>query len=294
MVPDQALVTREAEDVVDAVRLAPRHQLVPGKARVGPEQDLHPGPARPDLGDDARHLVLGPRRGVDVGAAKLRRQQMLTAEDIERQIAVAVVVAMEEAAFLMAMQRVVSRIQIKDDLARRRPVRLEEEVDEEALDGGTVVADPVVARGSDRRMLEPVQRALAGQRRAVLAPGDELAGKGRQHRVMAQLIVVDQVLVAERNAEHALRHHGLDTVLDQRLRAVVIEAGGEAAHQPDCPIGRAEQQPPSIRRDLPTVEGGHHLAALDHFISEQVAATLCRHRGAPPHQPNCLSQKSYR
>ena len=30
---DQALVAREAEDVVDAVRLAPRHQFVPGKAR---------------------------------------------------------------------------------------------------------------------------------------------------------------------------------------------------------------------------------------------------------------------
>ena len=51
---DQALVAREAEDVIDAVRLAPGHQLVAGKARIGAQQDLHPRPARADLGDDAR------------------------------------------------------------------------------------------------------------------------------------------------------------------------------------------------------------------------------------------------
>ena len=41
---------------------------------------------------------------------------MAAAEDIERQIAIAVVVAVEEAAFLMAMQRIVGGIEIEDDL----------------------------------------------------------------------------------------------------------------------------------------------------------------------------------
>ena len=143
-------------------------------------------------------------------------------------------------------------------------------------------------------MLEPVQRALAGERRAVLAPGLELAGERRQHRVVAQLIVVDQVLVAERDAEHPLRHHRLDRVLDLRLGAAIGEAGGEPRHQADRPIGRAEQQRAGIRGDLAAIERGHHLAALDHFITEQVAATLCRHRGAPLRRVNSLSQKNYR
>ena len=121
-------------------------------------------------------------------------------------------------------------------------VRLEEEVDEQPLDRRAVVADLVVARGLGRRMLEPVQRALAGQRRAVLAPGGELAGEGREHRVVPQLVVVDQILIAERDAEHPLRHHRLERVLDLRLGAAVGKAGREPTHQADRPIGRAEQQ----------------------------------------------------
>ena len=83
---------------------------------------------------------------------------MAAAEHVQRQIAVAVPpvgplgrrragsVAVEEAAFLVAMQRVVSRIEIENDLSGRRLVRLEKERDEQALDRGAVVADLVVAR----------------------------------------------------------------------------------------------------------------------------------------------------
>jgi hypothetical protein len=46
---DQALVAGEPKDVVDTVGLAPTHQRIAGKARVGPQQDLDPRPARPDL-----------------------------------------------------------------------------------------------------------------------------------------------------------------------------------------------------------------------------------------------------
>jgi hypothetical protein len=121
-----------------------------------------------------------------------------------------------------------------------------------------------------------------------MTAGGELAGKRRQHRIVAQVIVVDQVLVAKRNAEHALRHHRLDRVLDLRLITTVVEAGREPRHQADRAISRAEQQRSSIRRDLAAVEGSHHLATFDHFITEQVPATLCRHRGAPLHQLKSL------
>ena len=131
---DQALVAGEAEDVVDAVRLAPRHQLVAGKARIGAQQDLDPRPARADLADDARDLVHGAGRGIDVRAPELGREQVPAAEHVQRQIAVAVVVAVEEAAFLVAVQRIIGGIEVEDDLLGRRLVRLEEEVDEQALD----------------------------------------------------------------------------------------------------------------------------------------------------------------
>ena len=116
----QAGVAGEAEDVVDAVGLAPAHQLVAGEARVGAQEDLDPWPALADLADDARDLVLGPGRGVDVRAPQLGGQQVTAAEHVQRQVAVAVVVAVEEAALLVAVQRIVGRIQIEDDLFGRR------------------------------------------------------------------------------------------------------------------------------------------------------------------------------
>jgi hypothetical protein len=101
----------------------------------------------------------------------------------------------EEAPLLVAVQRVIRGIEIENDLLGRRRVSLQEQRDEQLLDRRRVVADLMVAierRG--RRVLEPVERALAGERGAVLAPRLELAGECCQHRVVAQLVVVDEIL----------------------------------------------------------------------------------------------------
>jgi hypothetical protein len=64
----------------------------------------------------------------------------------------------------------IGRVQVEDDLPRRRAVRVEEQVDEQRLDRRAVVADPVIAPGLARGcVLQPVQRALAGQRRTTKA-----------------------------------------------------------------------------------------------------------------------------
>jgi hypothetical protein len=107
------------------------------------------------------------------------------------------------------------------------------------------------------------------------------------------VIVIEQVLVAQSDTEHPLRHHRVDAVLDLRRSAVVDETRREPCHQTDRSIGRAKQQPARVRGVVAAVERGDHLAALDHFIAEQVAATLCRHRGVPPDRLKSLSQKYY-
>jgi hypothetical protein len=101
----------------------------------------------------------------------------------------------EEAALLAAVERIVGGIEVEDDLLRRRWMSLQEQGDEQAFDCPRVMADPMVAVGHrGGGMLQSVQRALAGQRRAIPAPRLELADQGRQHRIMAQLVMVDQVL----------------------------------------------------------------------------------------------------
>ena len=57
---------------------------------------------------------------------------MRAAKDVQRQIAVAVVIAVKEAAFLMPVQRIIGSVEIENDLLRRVLVRLEKQIDNNA------------------------------------------------------------------------------------------------------------------------------------------------------------------
>jgi len=52
----------------------------------------------------------------------------------------------EEPPLLLAMQRIVGRIEVKNDLPRCALMRLQKQVDQKRLDGRRIVADLVVAR----------------------------------------------------------------------------------------------------------------------------------------------------
>ena len=63
---DQPRIARQAEQEVDAVDLAPTHQLLAAEAGVAAKQNAHVRPTRPDLRDDPRDLLLRARTPVDV------------------------------------------------------------------------------------------------------------------------------------------------------------------------------------------------------------------------------------
>ena len=111
---------------------------------------------------------------------------------------------MEEPPLLLAMHRIVGRIEIKDDLVRRSLVRLQEQVDQQPLDGHPIVADLVIARRRQLAQFHPIERRLAGHRRTILAPRLKLAGQHRHQRIMAQFVVVVQILIAQRDPKHPL------------------------------------------------------------------------------------------
>ena len=75
---------------------------------------------------------------------------------------------------------------------------------------------------------------------------------------MAELVVVDDVLVAEGDAEHPLADQGGQFVLDPLRRPCVAEAGCEALDQADGAIRSAEQQHTGIRGDRPAIKAGDH------------------------------------
>ena len=102
------------------------------------------------------------------------------------------------------MKTIVGGVEVEDDLARRAIMRLQEQIDHQPLDGDRIVTDLVIARRLQLAKLQPVQRRLASHRRAVLTPRFELAGQNRHHRIMAQFVVIVEVLIAERDPEHPL------------------------------------------------------------------------------------------
>jgi hypothetical protein len=81
----------------------------------------------------------------DVRTPQLGRQQVPAAEDVQRQIAVAIIIAVKEAALLVAVQGIIGRVEVENDLFGRRLVSLEEKLDEQALDRARIMADLVVA-----------------------------------------------------------------------------------------------------------------------------------------------------
>ena len=92
---------------------------------------------------------------------------MVAAEDVERQVAVAVVIAMEEAALLAPVQGVVGGVEVQHQPLRRLRVGLQEKIDQQRLDRLGVVADAAIAMRPRRRVLQPVQGRFARQRRAM-------------------------------------------------------------------------------------------------------------------------------
>src|SRR6266705_393780 len=127
---DQPVILGQAEQIVDVVVFAPCHQVVACEPRIRPQQNAYLGPAPADLRNDPRHLFNRARAGVDIGPAQLGAKKVPPAKNIQRQVTIGFVVAMKEAPFLRTMQRIIGGIEVEGDLAGRRPMRLEKQIDE--------------------------------------------------------------------------------------------------------------------------------------------------------------------
>src|SRR4051794_33459392 len=93
--------------------------------------------------------------------------------------------------------------------------------------------------------------------------------------------VPGRTLIAQCQAEDALSHQRLDLVLDMARVALIDEAGGEPADQPEAPVDLSQQQGACVRCDVPAIETGHHRTSFHRFKFKQLRRTLCLHRGTP-------------
>ena len=89
------------------------------------------------------------------------------------------------------------------------------------------------------RQLKAVQGALASQRGAVGAAGLDLVECHANGRVMAQSVVVIEILVAHGNAKNTLANQRLD-VMDHQVRlAGINETPGQPRYQAAAAVGLA-------------------------------------------------------
>lgn len=119
-----------------------------------------------------------------------------------------------------------------------------------------------------------------------------LVEHGSECRIVAQRVVVDQVLVAECDAEDALAQEISYGVADGSAKAKIGEARGEPTSEPRRPIGRGQQHHAAIRGDRAAIEGAHKFASARASEVQLVPATVCRHRGTPSSQIKSFSQNN--
>src|SRR5690242_20503081 len=92
---------------------------------------------------------------------------MTAAEYVERQIAIAVVVAVEKTLLLMPMQRVVGGVEVESDLRWRCRMGIEKQRDKQRFDRRRVITDLVIAGRLRPAQFQAIERRFAGQRRAI-------------------------------------------------------------------------------------------------------------------------------
>lgn len=145
------------------------------------------------------------------------------------------------------------------------PVRL--------ADGGRRL--DAVQRGVSREWLAEVSTFAA---RSFDVPSAD--GQG-ERRVGAKGIVIVEVFVAAGDGKHALRQQMLELVFDEPLVSLVPEAAREPREEVDMVGDLPQQQQPSVRGDVATVERCDDIAATETLKSERGSITLCPHWPVP-------------
>ena len=203
----QAAIARQAEHVVDAVCLAPSHQFVVAEAAVGAQDDARARPFLADPRDNARNLSNRTITARDVRTPLAGQQQVPTAEHVERQVAVHLYSSRGRTGL---PARRAAECRCCRDPARSRAVRVHalRGKDPKATHGtcaSSTIDLVILRRLSPRRVLQAIERALARQWLAV-GPQHrvQLARQHRKRRVLARLIVIVEVFIAQRQAEDAL------------------------------------------------------------------------------------------
>ncbi len=115
---DEAGVAGKAEDIIDPVAIAPGHQRLAGEAAVGPRAGMRVLGQRLRIRATMRATSSTAPAEAPMLARLSDGQKMPAAKNVQRQVPVAILIAMAEPVFLMPVQRVVGGVETKNHLPR--------------------------------------------------------------------------------------------------------------------------------------------------------------------------------
>ena len=233
--------------------------------------------------DPAEASILAGRRRAHSSCSR--------SENVERQVAIVSVVAVKKAPFLAAVQRVVGGVEIEHDALGLARLRLDVERGQQTVGRAGVEHDLLVTSlrpgrpwpGFNSRRLRVLLPAPGFA--AVLASPPLLAfevlfaRQQGQQRVRAQLIVIVEVLITQRQPVDALGDQLAHAVFNLRGLPIIAETVGELAHDAGALFELAQQHRAAVGADRAAIETGHHLAARMVGEGEAGWGTLCHGRG---------------
>ena len=138
---------------------------------------------------------------------------------------------------------------------------------------------------SEAYFVFPLAQGTPGKQCGLAATGDYQPSlrspwlAAGESAVLAQIIVVVQIFVAQRQTIYPLGHQIPHAVFDALGVAVIGEASDQAIQQADTLIHLAQQQSATVRSDSPTVKAANHLAPTQGLIFQLFWFTLAASHG---------------
>ena len=200
---------------------------------------------------------------VDVAAAQVRHQQVAAAEHVQRQVAVMIVVAVEEASFLLPVQRHVGGVEVQHQTLRPPALRRHELVEQHP-----VQADRVRPR---RGLLPTTQGGRTGQHRVA-------RGRRLQPGIVAQGLVVVEIFVAQHQRVQALSDQRYQPVLAARLAPRIMEHPRRRLTQTEAPVDLEQQRAAAVAGDVAAAELDLDLASCEAWKRQRTLVAF-RHGG---------------
>jgi hypothetical protein len=258
-------VLRHAETIFQTVgAFTPRHQVFVAEGTVAADRDHSIRPCSVQAIYDPFEQPASPFQSRRVAGTQDGGQREFAAEDELRQKAVVVIMAVEELAELLAIRGDVAGVDVEHDLGRRLKMLLDEDLHQQIADAREARDDFAVGRvrpGAGFGEFEPVECALSGERFSaigfpspILPGGVFLSNDGGESRIAAQIIVINQVFIAETDPVNPLPEQVEQRMLDDVLLPMIFEAVGESFGDVEDAIDLSDQLDATVSRDVPAFE----------------------------------------